>query len=315
MSFTDINHKRRNHSHSYPSLSDDGPLSLIDSFLPSFEMTVPYSSFVSPLPLSFTDPFDDINMEPLPIRSQDQPSSMAHSSFDGFTSPFTQLDEPLGANLHKGLIDILNPVIDIVGCKRSPEDGSSNNSQRPYKRQRMNPVQSAHREENAARFRPYQEKQWREQFQKLIQYKLLHGHCCVPHSYQEDPILARWVKRQRYQYKKFHDSNPTSTMTTRRIQELESIGFIWHSHSSAWQEKLNELRIFKQQRGHCNVPSHYPENPALSTWVKCQRRQYKLYMTGSSSSTMTMERFQLLQSVGFVFDIQNVRRRSAAASY
>ncbi|CAJ1950414.1 unnamed protein product [Cylindrotheca closterium] len=217
----------------------------------------------------------------------------------------------------------------VASSKRSREGfflssnhNNQGNQENPaYKRQRTttsHAAQSTFGEESTPRFRPYQDKQWRAQLQKLIQYKMKNGHCCVPHSYQEDPVLARWVKRQRYQYKKFNDNNPTSTMTTRRIQELESIGFIWQSHASAWQEKLNELKAFKQRTGHCNVPSDYCENPTLATWVKCQRRQYKLYAAGASApstTAMTVHRLQTLESLGFVFEPQTAVKTSSRCKH
>ncbi|CAJ1948212.1 unnamed protein product [Cylindrotheca closterium] len=323
-------HRTQSESCSYSNILDEGLLSLVvvpqpPCPLPFFEpTTVSSSPFVS-LPLSFEDPFEDPSMEPIPLgpdtSSCQQVSSLqsahdASSLFvtdgaDGLPDSFIQLNKrkPTGAkSLRQDLLNILDPVVDLLGPKRSSEDLSSNNEQGPCKRQRTRQLEEdAVDSESRARFRPYQEQQWREQFQKLIQYKLAHGHCCVPHSYPVDPILARWVKRQRYQYKKFQDRCSSSTMTTRRIQDLESIGFVWHSHAVAWKAKLNELMIFKQQRGHCNVPSYYPENVSLSTWVKCQRRQYKMYVSGSPSSTMTMERFQMLQSLGFVFHVPKSR--------
>jgi hypothetical protein len=42
------------------------------------------------------------------------------------------------------------------------------------------------------RFRPYQAEQWSEKFQELLDFKQEKGHCCVPHTYQENPALARW---------------------------------------------------------------------------------------------------------------------------
>ncbi len=63
-----------------------------------------------------------------------------------------------------------------------------------------------------------------------------------------------------------------STMTDERVQLLENIGFIWDSHAAAWAEKLHELKDYAKQRGDCSVPSTYPENPQLATWVKvCYR--------------------------------------------
>ncbi|CAJ1932390.1 unnamed protein product [Cylindrotheca closterium] len=159
-------------------------------------------------------------------------------------------------------------------------------------------------DESMARFRPYQEDQWRIQFKKLIEFKLKNGHCGVPHKYPEDRVLARWVKRQRHQYKKLNDNDPTSTMTARRVEDLEAVGFVWHAHAAAWLEKLNDLKAFKERTGHCKVPSHYPEDAQLSTWVKCQRRQYKLYVSQGSSS-MTFKRLHALESLGFVFDTRS----------
>ncbi|CAJ1951438.1 unnamed protein product [Cylindrotheca closterium] len=307
------NNKLRNDSYGYPGAPGDGLLSLVNCPFPAFEITFSSSSVSSTPPLSFENPFDDISMEPLPLRSHNQ-----RPSEDCLSSSTMNPNVPTAeANLLcESLIDMLHPLMmDLVGSKRSSEDLVSNIVQGPCKRQRTSHVQDFPGEESTARFRPYQEKQWQAQFRKLVQFKLVNGHCCVPHSYSSDPILARWVKRQRYQYKKFRDCDPTSTMTTRRIQELESIGFVWHSHASAWQEKVNDLMAFKQRTGHCNVPSHYAENAALSTWVKCQRRQYKLYVSGSTSSTMTLERFQLLKSLGFVFDIQKARKFANAGTY
>ncbi|CAJ1926209.1 unnamed protein product [Cylindrotheca closterium] len=322
------------HTESYSDLLDEGLLSLMQCPpLPSFEMTASAFSYISSSTpaMCFEDPFDDPRMEPLPLlpctssdkqmlSSQSVPNALplfAANDASGLESPFVQLNKSSAATLRQDLIDIMDPIINAGGPKRSCEAVFFDNDQGPLnaKRQRTSHLLQVSEEESTARFRPYQETQWQDQFQKLVQYKLKHGHCSVPHSCKEDPILARWVKRQRYQYKKFNDNNPTSTMTTRRIQVLESLGFVWKSHASAWEDKLNELKAFKQQRGHCNVPAHYPENAALSTWVKSQRRQYKLYMSGSSASTMTIDRLLQLQSVDFVFDASKKPSAPCQASW
>jgi len=43
-----------------------------------------------------------------------------------------------------------------------------------------------------------------------------------------------------------------------------------------WVERLEELRKFKEQHGHCNVPRKWPANPSLSFWVINQRREIRL---------------------------------------
>jgi hypothetical protein len=61
---------------------------------------------------------------------------------------------------------------------------------------------------------------WKEQFQKLIAYKTLHGHCNVPYSYQHDPCLAVWVSNQRASFSQ-------GRMGLDRVASLEKIGFRW----------------------------------------------------------------------------------------
>ena len=48
-------------------------------------------------------------------------------------------------------------------------------------------------DESSSRFRGYQEKQWEENFKALVQFHSEHGHCRVPHNFQQNPALARWV--------------------------------------------------------------------------------------------------------------------------
>jgi Helicase associated domain len=49
--------------------------------------------------------------------------------------------------------------------------------------------------ERKERFRIYQNSQWKEKFDELVEYKAKTGHCEVPHNYAENPALAKWIKR------------------------------------------------------------------------------------------------------------------------
>eukprot|EP00980_Cylindrotheca_fusiformis_P016441 scaffold4902_cov115-Cylindrotheca_fusiformis.AAC.2 len=184
------------------------------------------------------------------------------------------------------------------------------------KRRRVFPLISENEnasEESAARFRPYQQHQWDAQFQELLAFQKERGHCCVPHNYEENPILSRWIKRQRYQYK-LRQEGKTSTLTASRIQQLEAIGFVWDSHAAAWEERLNELKLYSLRHGHCNVPSTCTVYPQLATWVKCQRRQFKLLCAGKKSN-ITPERISALEDVGFQWDIQRKSLTSLQNKY
>jgi hypothetical protein len=151
-------------------------------------------------------------------------------------------------------------------------------------------------------FRAYQAEQWSERFQELWAYCKQHGHCQVPHTHTQNPALARWVKRQRYQYKLKAEDKP-STMTDERITVLEKIGFVWDSHTASWEERMQELMDYRNQYGHCNVPSNYPCNRQLAVWVKRQRRQYKFFF-GGKPSNMNQQRITTLETIGFEWELR-----------
>ncbi|CAJ1968149.1 unnamed protein product [Cylindrotheca closterium] len=163
--------------------------------------------------------------------------------------------------------------------------------------------------EGYPRFRNHQEKQWQKQFQALLEFKQKHGHCCVPNKYDENPVLGRWVKRQRYQHKLLLQQGKKSTLVPHRVKALEDAGFIWDSHSALWEERLNELKAYRRAHGHSNVPSTCTANAQLSTWVKCQRRQYKLFLEGDPSSNLSPERISALNKIGFQWCGRLARRK------
>ena len=148
-----------------------------------------------------------------------------------------------------------------------------------------------------------QSDQWNKRFQDLCTFRQEYGHCCVPSHWPQNHPLSQWVKRQRYQYK-LRIAGRHSTMTDDRKAILEEMGFVWESHAAFWEERLNELHAYRDQHGHANVPSNYPENPQLAVWAKCQRRQFKLFCSEESKhkSNMKLERISKLARVGFVFN-------------
>jgi hypothetical protein len=121
------------------------------------------------------------------------------------------------------------------------------------------------------------------------------------------------VKRQRYQHKLLQQGQK-STLVPSRVKALEDAGFIWDSHSALWEERLNELKAYRRVHGHCNVPSTFTANTQLSTWVKCQRRQYRLFIDGNPSSNLTDERIAALNELGFQWYGRLIRRRNTRPS-
>lgn len=158
---------------------------------------------------------------------------------------------------------------------------------------------------DSVKFRPYQAEKWQERFDELLEFRRKHNNCLVPHTYPSNPELARWVKRQRYQYTLFNQ-NKKASINVDRIKILDNVGFVWDSHEATWQERLAALSEFKNEHGHCEVPSKYQPNPQLATWVKCQRRQYKLFLEGQPSN-ITAERISELERFGFKWEIRKAK--------
>ena len=191
-------------------------------------------------------------------------------------------------------------------------EGNSFNLSRPLKRQKrqistdgslysqsISGRSESSRSNNNSHNRSSQRELWIQRYQEMVEFRDKYGHCLVPLNWPENQSLSHWVKRQRYQYSVKMEGKH-STLSDERERALEQLGFIWDSHAAAWEERWNELRQFKESNGHCNVPANYPENPQLSIWVKCQRRQFKLLSSGKKSNISPSRISRLLQ-LGFVF--------------
>jgi hypothetical protein len=146
---------------------------------------------------------------------------------------------------------------------------------------------------------------WNDHFQELADFRQIHGHSLVRHSHPGKRRLLLWVKRQRYQYK-MHKKGKPCTMTEEREATLEQLGFIWDSHAATWDERFSELVAFQSECGHCKVPTPFPPSPQLAGWVRNQRRQSKLFLSGKRAY-MNKERMIQLSSLGFDYNPRKLK--------
>lgn len=101
-------------------------------------------------------------------------------------------------------------------------------------------------------------------------------------------------------------STPRGLMTDDAEQkESQELAPYTVHQAGRWQQRFQELVDFKNEYGHCSVPSHWPQNSALAQWVKRQRSQFKL-LKENKHSNMTQERQNLLDRLGFVWDSHSV---------
>jgi hypothetical protein len=89
-------------------------------------------------------------------------------------------------------------------------------------------------------------------------------------------------------------------MTKSRAALLNAVGFCWDTHEATWLERFRELKQYKDDHGHCNVPTNYTANAKLGTWAHHQRRQYRKWKNDLPTH-ITTERVDLLESIGFVW--------------
>jgi hypothetical protein len=71
----------------------------------------------------------------------------------------------------------------------------------------------------------------------------------------------------------------------------------------SWDERFQEVVDFKKINGHPNVPVR---SGSLGMWINTQRKQYRLLKEGKRSS-LTNDRREKLESIGFVFKCQPPR--------
>ena len=100
---------------------------------------------------------------------------------------------------------------------------------------------------------------WEARFQQLKEFKKEHGHCDVPKKHPGG--LGSWAALQRCEARSQHRD-------AEQAQKLEELGFQW-SKQYPWEARFEQLKEFKEEHGHCNVPQRQPGG--LGFWVKYQR--------------------------------------------
>ena len=129
---------------------------------------------------------------------------------------------------------------------------------------------------------------WDFRYGELIKYKEQFEDCNVPDQWTENKQLAKWVGRQRGDYRK-------EILSEDRIKRLEEIGFVWELYESFWEEMFTILKEYKDRHGDCNVSSRWTESKQLASWVAHQRGSYQ-------KEKLDKDRIKRLEEIGFVWE-------------
>jgi hypothetical protein len=147
--------------------------------------------------------------------------------------------------------------------------------------------------------------QWKARYTELVEYQQMFGNCHIPYDWAPNKPLSQWVKRQRHQ-RRLRQEGKHSNLTDEREKLLNDLGFVWDSRAANWDERHEELVMFKVQHGHCKVTSKYGKAyRPLAVWLKRQRHAVREFVKGKEGTGMTDERVSRLVDVGVNM---NVRR-------
>lgn len=129
---------------------------------------------------------------------------------------------------------------------------------------------------------------WEEMFAALTTYKQNYGDCIVPKEWSQNQVLARWVVKQRMDYRE-------GRLSSERSQRLDELGFAWDPFASVWDEFFAALSIYKQKHGDCDVPREWPGNSKLGKWCAHQRTAYQ-------KGKLSADRIHQMERLGFAWN-------------
>eukprot|EP00804_Cyclotella_cryptica_P012158 CCRYP_009857-RB/>CCRYP_009857-RB protein AED:0.07 eAED:0.07 QI:324/1/1/1/0.66/0.5/4/151/376 len=130
------------------------------------------------------------------------------------------------------------------------------------------------------------EKRWNEQMEYLASFKNHYGHCNTAIR-TANPDLDSWMIKQRAYCKLYLEQKP-NPLTLERYERLKNVGLL--PSPNKWEQRLEELKQYKLQHGHTDVPIDYPH---LGIWVLNQRFNLQ---------DMPKERIDKLDAIDFTWN-------------
>jgi len=135
---------------------------------------------------------------------------------------------------------------------------------------------------------------WMERYKALERYTRQHGNPHVPRMYS-DRRLAKWVWIQRHRKAGDYKINgKLDLMSAEQTALLNKLGFRWELSDYRWDERLNEVKAFKEKHGRYPV-SFARDGRDLAGWVSRQRQKH-------SRGELDPEQKAKLDSIGFDWD-------------
>lgn len=157
-----------------------------------------------------------------------------------------------------------------------------------------------------------------ERLEDLKVFKSKHGHCHVSRNDSMFFSLGSWCHNMRVSYRatQKQDDQDIPVLSQDKIDALNEVGFDWAMKEArqikSFDQRLEDLRRFKETHGHTRVPTGYEKNPSLAYWCNNVRNAYKMKNSGKKQYiSLNQERIDALEELGFEFGKRS--RRSAAS--
>ena len=148
----------------------------------------------------------------------------------------------------------------------------------------------------------------KDRYASLFKYKEEHGH--YNHN---DPMIDKWIEKQRVVAKKFAKGDSAAYFDM-RLKEFTALGIhisfvsedadmtkderLARDHDVNWDKYFDHIIEYKRKHGNMLITQE--DNSSLYHWVQRQHQEYQK-IQGGKSSQLTVERVQKLTDAGFVF--------------
>ena len=83
---------------------------------------------------------------------------------------------------------------------------------------------------------------------------------------------------------------------------LNELGFTWDAQEASWERQMDELRVFHEKHGTCDVSRSDNDHRKLYRWIREQRRVYRDRNATGLPGGLSEKRIAALKGVGFDFD-------------
>ena len=141
----------------------------------------------------------------------------------------------------------------------------------------------------------------------LKAYKTKHGHCNVSQSEEKYKSLGKWCSDVRRSRRKLdNNEKPNINLSNDQIKSLTQMGFVWNLNKKIpFNNRLEDLKAYKTQHGHCNVSTSEEKYKSLGNWcihVRTSRR--KMDNNEKPHVNLSNDQIKILTEMGFAWNLK-----------